>query len=79
MMLCALCNVTYHYLKVVTGDDFFSILYPADSWWGVSCDGALQLDVCGLVGICVGRVVQELRRHCRKTQNFKTHVQQCLL
>lgn len=67
--------LTHHYLEVVAGDDFLSILHPADSWRWASCHSTLQLNVGGLVGICVGRVIQELRRHCRNTQNNTTHKQ----
>lgn len=57
---------THHYLEVVAGDDLLAILHPADAWQWVSSHSTLQLDVSGLVSVRVGRVVQELRRHCRK-------------
>lgn len=64
--------MTHHYLEVVARDDFLSVLHPADGWWRVSCHGALQLDVGGLIGVRVGRVVKKLRRHYRKTQSKRT-------
>lgn len=60
----------HHDLEVVTGYDFLSVLHPADSRWGVSCDSTLKLDVRGLVGVRVAGIVQELRRHCRNTQVY---------
>lgn len=70
--------VTHHNLEVVTGYDFLSIFHPADRRWGVSCDSTLKLDVCRLVGERVGRIVQELRRHCRNKQINTSHKKQSL-
>lgn len=64
---------THHYLEVVAGDDFLSVLHPADCWRWVSRHSTLQLDVSGLISIRVGWVVQELRRHCRKTREEVEH------
>lgn len=61
-------DVTHHNLEVVTGYDFLSIFHPADCWRGVSCDSTLKLYVCRLVGKSVGRIIQELRWHCRNKQ-----------
>lgn len=61
-------GVTHHDLEVVAGNDLLSVLHPADSRWGVPCDSTLKLDVRGLVGVRVARIVQELRRHCRTKQ-----------
>lgn len=61
--------MTHHYLKVVTWDYFFPVLHPADSRQGISCDGTFQLDVGGLGGVGVGRIVQELRRNWKNTDN----------
>lgn len=68
--------LTDHDLEVVAGDDFLPVLHPADGRRWAPCHGTLQLDVGRLVGIRVGRVVQELRRHCRNTQNDTTYKQQ---
>lgn len=58
---------THHNLEVVAGNDLLPVLHPADGGQRVSRHGALQLDVGGLVGVRVRRVVQELRRNCNKT------------
>lgn len=73
LVKCVTSCLTHHYLEVVTGDDFLSVLHPANCRRRVSCHSTLQLDVRGLVGVRVGRVVQELRRHCRNTQSNTTH------
>lgn len=59
---------THHDLEVVAGDDRLSVLHPAHSGLRVTRHRALHLDVRALVCVRVGRVVQELGRHCRKTQ-----------
>lgn len=65
--------MTHHDLEVVTGYNFLSVLHPADSRWGVSCDSTLKLDVRGLISIRVAGIVQELRRHCRNKQMYTLH------
>lgn len=75
--MCILFWVTHHYLEVVTRDDFLPVLHPADGRRRVSCHGTLQLDVGWLIGVRVGRVVEELRRHCKnrvKTAQINNHL-----
>ena len=55
---------TYNYFKVVTGDDSVSVLHPFDGGSWRPRDLALKHDVHGLVGVNVGRPLDELGRNC---------------